>query len=327
VRGGDWRGKSCGRRFGRYLSRVETTPRPAHQHLPALCLVCRQSSSLSPQRRSRRRWLELDCQVVKHAGARCSLHLQLAAASREHRGAFACAPCPLYPALLSRLDNRCYLIAVAAHREERRAECSSSYLSLDLLLPVRLGVASTPAASLAVPSTYLAHPLLPPPALLDPWSTTLPLYPPPSLHPPLASIPAGPQPCADKVPRSHSTALAPCIGSARVNTAQSALDPDPLSASCSASRPLAPPTDAPAIILIRLPAQTAFPPNSHPPFDYSVSCAPATCLLCAALPALHRTARLPASRLPVHSRTQHFLAAPPTTVSCCRPHTILAVSR
>ena len=85
------------------------------------------------------------------------------------------------------------------------------------------------------------------------------------------------------------------------------------------SASLAPPTDAPAIILIRLP-QPPFPPNSHPPPDYSLflahrppaaSAAVALLLFCPALPCRCPPAGSHSSPV-VH---KHFLAAPPTTVS------------
>lgn len=110
------------------------------------------------------------------------------------------------------------------------------YPSICLSAPARLGVASLspsfllclPAYCCYLPTYYYSYhysilALLPSP-LLPIHHTTLHPLPPSALR-------------ADKVPRSHSTALAPCIGPARVNTAQSALDPDPL-AFCSASRPL-----------------------------------------------------------------------------------------
>jgi hypothetical protein len=139
-------------------------------------------------------------------------------------------------------------------------------------------------------------------------------------HPPPSAL------RADKVPRSHSTALAPCIGPARVNTAQSALDPDPLAFLLCFSASLCT-TNRRSGHNLNSPTATAFPPNSHPPLDYSVSSphrppAAVAALLIYYCPALS----LPASPV-VH---KHFLAAPPTTVSAAaarRPHTILAVSR
>lgn len=135
------------------------------------------------------------------------------------------------------------------------------------------------------------------------------------LHPP-THTPSTLSLRADKVPRSHSTALAPCIGPARVNTAQSALDPDPL-AFCSASRPLsAPPTDAPAIILIRLPQPPSHPIRiRRPTILFPAHRPPATvhcfALLCSTLPCRCPPAGSHSSPV-VH---KHFLAAPPTTVS------------
>ena len=62
--GGDWQWKSCGRRFG---SSSRTTPH---------CNICLALPARPPPgsvSAARRRWLEAE--VVKHAGARCSLHL------------------------------------------------------------------------------------------------------------------------------------------------------------------------------------------------------------------------------------------------------------
>ena len=136
---------------------------------------------------------------------------------------------------------------------------------------------------------------------------------------------------ADKVPRSHSTALAPCIGPARVNTAQSALDPDPL-AFCSASRPLsAPPTDAPAIILIRLPQPPSHPIRiRRPTILFLAHRPPAAVALqyCSALPACPVAARQPALT-PAQSYTSTSLPHHPLLFLLLpvSPHTILAVSR
>ena len=97
------------------------------------------------------------------------------------------------------------------------------------------------------------------------------------------------------------------------------------------SASLAPPTDAPAIILIRLPQRlpTQFILRIRRPtipLCFSAHRPPATAA--AALPC---RLSLPASRLPLPAVVhKHSLAAPPTTVSAAaarRPHTILAVSR
>ena len=67
--GGDWQWKSCGRCFGSSSSRTQNDT--SLQHLPCLALPARPPpASVSA---ARRRWLEAE--VVKHAGARCSLHL------------------------------------------------------------------------------------------------------------------------------------------------------------------------------------------------------------------------------------------------------------
>ena len=89
------------------------------------CNICLASPRLPAARRRR-----LEAEVVKHAGARCSLHLASSLLLAGHRSAFACAPiCPPYPCklLLSR-QCRCYLItATADQREAKRrsaVQCS-----------------------------------------------------------------------------------------------------------------------------------------------------------------------------------------------------------
>lgn len=185
------------------------------------------------------------------------MHLASSSLLAGYRSAFACAPvCPPYPCTLLSRQCRCYLITAADQREAEslEEECSAAYLgpaataaaaiiiylSLSLLLPCGWALLLFRRLSCCCAClllyyyyyychTYLILALLL--SLLCFPSTHPPTHTPPStLSSPFSLR-------ADKVPRSHSTALAPCIGPARVNTAQSALDPDPL-AFCSASRPL-----------------------------------------------------------------------------------------
>jgi len=186
---------------------------------------------------------------------------------------------------------------------------------------VRLGICFSPAVSLAVP-TYL-------PADLPTYSICCHLI--LSLHPtrlylsptalPLYSRRA-PQPCAptksrERIPPPSHPASAQHASTRR--NRPSILTLCILlcfSATCTTNRRSGHNLNSPTCPN-RLPTQFAsaarlfcFARTGHPP----------TCLHCTALSSL-----LPASRLPVVHK--HFLAAPPTTVSCCRPHTILAVSR
>ena len=138
---------------------------------------------------------------------------------------------------------------------------------------------------------------------------------PPSLFPPRTSALR-----ADKVPRSHSTALAPCIGPARVNTAQPALDPDPLAflrsalllgLSCTTNRRSGHNLNSPTATA--LPTQFA---SAARLFCLSRTGHLLLLLLCSTTALLCPALSLPASRLPLPAVVhKHFLAAPPTTVS------------
>lgn len=150
------------------------------------------------------------------------------------------------------LDSVGATLLPLADRRETREECIAAYLGPAAAiypphLPIYLSLCCSRAAGRcfsftvlpAVPAylllllllpTYYYHCYL---ILGLPLPPLLPIH-----HTPPSTLSLPPSALrADKVPRSHSTALAPCIGPARVNTAQSALDPDPL-AFCSASRPL-----------------------------------------------------------------------------------------
>jgi len=124
MRGGDWRArgleelwKALWKQRAVIAEADDTSQASACLHfasLPCLASPARTPASQSPQRRSRRRWL--DCQVVKHAGAAllvASTLPYLVAASRAPR----CSACtPARPTLLlSRLSvlpycRRCLLL-------------------------------------------------------------------------------------------------------------------------------------------------------------------------------------------------------------------------
>ena len=212
------------------------------------------------------------------------------------------------------------------HRSLPRARCCCCccccyllyppiYPSICLSAPARLGVASLspsfllclPAYCCYLPTYYYCHysilGLLP--------SPLLPIH-----HTPPSTL-SLPQPCAptksrDRIPPPSHPASAQHASTRRnrpsiLTLLHSALL---LGLSCTTNRRSG--------HNLNSPTATAFPPNSHPPPDYSVSRAPATCCCCCCFALLLRcpALSLPASRLPLPAVVhKHFLAAPPTTVS------------
>ena len=202
-----------------------------------------------------------------------------------------------------------------------RACCYCCYHHLSIALsaaPVRLGIASLspPFLLLCLPTTIL---LLLLPHLLDPGTAALSLlcFPPtrpPTHHPPPSPPPpaCAPTKSRDRIPPPSHPASAQHASTRRnrpsiLTLLHSALL---LGLSCTTNRRSG--------HNLNSPTATAFPPNSHPPPDYSVSRAPATCrcfalLYCSALPC-RQPAPTPSSRTQaLPCRTAHYCFC------CCPP--------
>ena len=245
-----------------------------------------------------------------------------------HRSAFACAPvCPPYPCKLLSRQCRCYLITAADQRERSALLSTPIYLCLCSRAAGRcfsFTVLPAVPAAYYLPTTII-HTLLLPRRLcsrLCPSTTTTTTTTTLSL----------PQPCAptksrDRIPPPSHPASAQHASTRRnrpsiLTLLHSALL---LGLSCTTNRRSG--------HNLNSPTATAFPPNSHPPPDYSVSRAPATCccccfallLLCSALPCRcppagsHSQQSYTSTSLP--HRPLLFLLLPAS------PHAILAVSR
>ena len=174
----------------------------------------------------------LDCPPAHLIAVALRLKESSSAKDRHHA-------CPALP---------CYLPAAPAWA--LLLSLSLPSLSVPLLLCLTL---SSPHARLTVSCVLLQYSARPCSAFTLLYNT-LPLTHPPALRPP-----PSPSTAADKVPDRIPPPSLPCIGPARVDTAQSALDPEPLLPLCF-SATYTPPPGAPAIILIRLPS----PSPSHP---------------------------------------------------------------